>query len=1616
MGQSFKIAKMMTSAIYIILCWLKGVATCLFIQYKKCGHARKRTSAALNIRPLTLAFSIVIFNVLGFVLVCTPFQTLKAQTEESFYQYHYQEENGLTHEIVKSVAVDPFGFIWLATDNGLIWFDGQKFTEVGDTSLTANMKDLHILDQGQILATTDNGLIKAQVYPNKTNVKMLLKSSTVDTDSLLWYPKMIYQSNSTTGTLWFSDNYNIYRYKRGQITKYVMDAKNISHQFNRSYLFFETNGHLFSLSQQGFLYRLDREANQFIEVAANKRWKSSGDVLNLEPGRALLGTDEHVYELQFDGSKLQKSQPVARGLSISGFERMQNGSIFAGSWTDGLYQVIDGEAEEGLSFKSIEPFINEAINAITSNGEDLWVATDDGLILLKRQKFSQIHNEWINGSIQGISSGDGDRILATTKQAVWNLPVKPGQGEPQMVFQSDYTLLQALRTDDGIWVSTANGLILHVVDGAVSNKVDFRAFGGSVFNLKNDHDGSIWALQDQNNQLIRILPDRTVTQYGPENGLETRQISLYIDSTQTLYTGGLDKESYLYRFDRESERFKNISLPLDSMTAEGIAVNDISGKQNALLLGTSQGFLRYSYKDKDKTLEKVSLSGSADEAVKAVSVDDNGIVWLANKLGLIRFGGSHTIIYDETNGLPSKVINYRSMLADNDDGLWIGTISGLGAKISNDPPKPTPQPLPLFTETGKGKLFLPDSAITIKNDDFLRFSYKSPVYPGIFTTYKVRVKGVMDNWSEEGSNYLISALPSGSYQLQVKARQKGDYTWSSTLTIPFSVNPYWYQTWWGLLAIAIAGLLMMGGGIKYYTQSLKNEKKKLKQLVDERTSQLRESENKLRQITENTHEVFWLRDADNKRILYVNPAYEKVWGRSVESLYKNPNTVLDSIYENDKQRFTNELNSYRNTEDFNITCRIQRPDGDIRWVHLCQFPVKDSKGEIVSHTGTAVDVTELKQAEKKLQHATRLLKDAQRLGKMGAWELDLETNQTIWTDEVYKIHEVDKSFDNNKSNGLEFYHPDDRPVIEKSLERAIHHDKPFDVIGRFITAKDNRKWVRLSGYPVKNNGKIVRLSGMIQDVTQQTEAQIKAEEASRAKSEFLANMSHEIRTPMNAVIGFTELLKDTNLTASQKKYVESIHSSGNSLLGIINEILDFSKIEAGKLELETVKTDLYELGRNTIDIITHNAAKKNLEVLLNIDLDMPRFAIFDPLRLRQIITNLLSNAVKFTDEGEIELRISFEKLDEQKGHYFFMVRDTGSGIPRDQQKDLFKAFTQADSSTTRKHGGTGLGLTITHRLITMMGGKLELKSTPGEGSVFHFDLEMEYEKGPAVAIDSIDHLNSCLIIDDNENNCTILDHMLSNWGITCRTCSSGKIAIEILRDHGPYDFIICDYHMPEMDGLDTISKIRHDLNLTPVEQPIILLHSSSEDSIVLEKCKKLGVRFNINKPTEKHELLQYLSQVGDKDVNEPSEFEEGDTVGRDDFDRLSDLSGTILIAEDNKASLLLARTIIKKYLPSVTVIEAENGKQALNKIERHNPDLVFMDVQMPKMDGNDATNALRSRERERGLEHTVVIGLTAGALEHEKEKSLKSGMDEYMTKPFDTENLKKVLKKYLQMA
>ncbi|GAB2683737.1 hypothetical protein GCM10027037_00910 [Mucilaginibacter koreensis] len=554
-------------------------------------------------------------------------------------------------------------------------------------------------------------------------------------------------------------------------------------------------------------------------------------------------------------------------------------------------------------------------------------------------------------------------------------------------------------------------------------------------------------------------------------------------------------------------------------------------------------------------------------------------------------------------------------------------------------------------------------------------------------------------------------------------------------------------------------------------------------------------------------------------------------------------------------------------------------------------------------------------------------------------------------------------------------------------------------------AWEMRPWFQFDG---TIGGMMISTQNITSLVQQREELKVakqQAEQASIAKSEFLANMSHEIRTPLNGVIGFTDLVLKTELTSTQHQYLSIVNQSAGALLSIINDILDFSKIEAGKLELDIEKCDLYEMASQATDIITYQVQQKGLEMLLHLAPDLPRFIWTDSVRLKQILINLLSNAAKFTEKGEIELKVDVLEQLEGYSRFCFSVRDTGIGIRPDRQQKIFEAFSQEDSSTTKRYGGTGLGLTISNKLLAMMGSRLQLKSTPGKGSTFYFEVTLRSAPGEAIMLDDTVKLDRVLIVDDNDNNREIIRQMLLLKNIQSTQAKNGLEALQLLAAGNNYDLILMDYHMPFMDGLETIRKIRENIASTQEELPIILLSSSSDNEQVMQEGERLKVSSRILKPVKMQDFYYALSRL-----NKTSKQQKPLTNFKPQSSA-TEQSARILIAEDNAINMLLAKTILKRIAPNALILEAVDGLKAMEYCKQELPNLIFMDVQMPEMNGYEATRSIRQLPTAATI---PIIALTAGNVKEEKARCLEAGMDDFLVKPVVEEDIAAILVKWLK--
>ncbi|WP_330444282.1 PAS domain-containing hybrid sensor histidine kinase/response regulator [Flavobacterium sp. C4GT6] len=719
-------------------------------------------------------------------------------------------------------------------------------------------------------------------------------------------------------------------------------------------------------------------------------------------------------------------------------------------------------------------------------------------------------------------------------------------------------------------------------------------------------------------------------------------------------------------------------------------------------------------------------------------------------------------------------------------------------------------------------------------------------------------------------------------------------------------------------------------------------------------------------------------------------------------------------------------------DNYSLEKRYIHKNGSIVYGLLNVSLIRDEKNEPLYFVSQINDITKRVKAKEELQNSLLELE-----GLLGA------TTQVsiIETDLFGYVRKFNKGAEN-----LLGYIAED--VIGTFNVGAIHDTKEIEERGKVLSKQynqniegfdvfvhkanlgdyDSHEWTYIkkdgSRFPVQlvvtairnKYDEVTGYVGIATDITQlkEMEASIlkekqKAVAANKSKSEFLANMSHEIRTPLNGVIGFTDLLMKTDLNETQRKYMQMVNTSAHSLLDLINDILDFSKIEAGKLELNEDKTDLVELCSQTVDIIKHEAHEKGLELLLDISPKVQRFIYADSVRLRQILVNLLGNAIKFTEKGEVELKIRNKKIenDDDEMMFEFSIRDTGIGIAPHNLQKIFNAFDQEDSSTTRKYGGTGLGLTISNRLLELMDSRLEVDSELNKGSVFSFKVKFKTEVGENFPEKNTELVNNVLIVDDNENNLTILRDMLAFGKVNSVSAINGIKALEILEKENNFDLAIIDFNMPYLNGLELITHIRKKLHITKEKLPIILLHSSVIDNKSLQMCKDMDVRFEVTKPIRIDQLFEFINHIND---DEETTFNEIVATGN----KREDQTINILIAEDNPVNQFLAKTIIQKVLPKANIVVAEDGEKAV-KIYRSMPlDLIFMDIQMPVMSGFDATKKIRSLED--SDTHIPIIALTARALKGERERCLDAGMDDYITKPIIFDTIKETIKLHMPIA
>lgn len=709
----------------------------------------------------------------------------------------------------------------------------------------------------------------------------------------------------------------------------------------------------------------------------------------------------------------------------------------------------------------------------------------------------------------------------------------------------------------------------------------------------------------------------------------------------------------------------------------------------------------------------------------------------------------------------------------------------------------------------------------------------------------------------------------------------------------------------------------------------------------------------------------------------------------------------------------------------------RRKDGGFIPIEISSSELQLATGRMF--TGVVRDVSERKQAEQAYRQMSDRLLVATRAANVGIWDYDVVNNVLVWDDAMYLIFGVHpEKFSGAYEAWESGLHPDDKESAVENLQMSLRGEKDFDTEFRTVWPDGSVHYIKANGVVQRDSeGGAVRMIGTNWDITEarlaaerisQTSkelqqinrellaAKAEAERANQAKSEFLAHMSHEIRTPMNGIIGMTGVALNTKLTAEQREYLMMVKSSADGLLTVINDILDFSKIEAGKFRLDNVAFSLRECLGDTMKSLANRVEGKPLELACHFCPDVPDALTGDPGRLRQIIVNLVGNAIKFTSAGEIVLDVSVESQDVDNCCLHFAVRDTGIGIPAAKQQMIFEAFTQADASTTREYGGTGLGLPISAKLVGLMHGRLWVQSEAGVGSTFHFTAQFgrvanAREKPVPTALGEISGLR-VLVVDDNATNRQILQEILEQWNMVPTLAGSGAEALEKSRlaaqSGSLFQLVLLDFQMPGMDGLGVAAELQKSTSV-----PMVLMTSglSTQD---LARSRKSGIAACLTKPVKPSELLEAML-----DALSRSHHKKGTAVASRSGENSELRPLRVLLAEDNIVNQKLATLLLEDKGHAVTV--APNGRKALEAFDQQSFDLVLTDVQMPEMDGFQATHGIREREKSSGR-RTPIIAMTAHAMRGDRERCLAAGMDGYITKPFEPDKLWETIRAVIAIA
>jgi PAS domain S-box-containing protein len=1454
-----------------------------------------------------------------------PLPAVDPQTAPGQYVLQaWTSEQGLPQNSVTAMLQDNYGYLWLATEEGIVRFDGVRFTvyNARNTPAIQNslIQDVVQTPMGDIWVATRGGGVTRIKDAEFTHFgrKQGLESDSVQ--RLLVDRK---------GDLWAATEAG--GVERLEGNRFVPAKFSMGLGKSNVYCMVEdSKGAFWFGTEKSGLYRLKRGTLQHWTKSQGLSSNEVDALVAANDGTIWIGTP-HGLSRMANGRLLSFHQEgTPRLKSVHALYQDPGGTLWVGMEAGVLGRLAPGSSHFE-SFKRAG--MRGDVSALLEDGEgNLWVGTTGaGLIQIRDTNFTKLTRAdgltedyvqaiyrdqagtiWIGAQHSGLDRLQNGKITHFYRS----------QGVPASPIES-----MAEASDHSLWLGTWGEGLSHLQKGAVTRLKEKSGLPSNyILSVYNDREGSLWV--GSRDGLARVrhghIENLSLRPDAPHNWV----ICFLQDRSGALWIG---TASGLYHF--QNGKFTHYTVH------QGLANNYVMAlyqdARGVLWVGTSNGLSRY----EDGVITSIeSRDGLYDESIFSILEDDQGRLWMSSDRGIFRvskaqlnaFAEGRTrrircVPYGTADGMINRECNggaQNPAIKTPDGRLWFVTLGGVAivdpAHLHVDA---VPPPVRIEAVLIDGRIAPQEAAINLQPSakklefDYTAFSYTAPTR----IRFRYRLQGFDKDWVEAGTarRAYYTNIPPGHYRFDVVARNS-DGVWNVIgKSVELVAHPHFYQTWWFTSLCALAVGLLGYLAFDFRMRHLQANEKRLQLLVDLRTIQLTEARDKLEfRVKERTAEL----EQANSDLRKENVRREKAQKALVES--ERRTRLLFS---------TTPLPMFLyNTASLRIL--------DVNEAAIQKYGY--SREEFLS-----MDVTQIRPPEQVPQFLATL-------GK----------------------------------------HKD--PAVCR-MGRTLHRLKSGEDMVVDIAASALR-WGDVDATVVA----VRDITREVQAEDQLRQAKQAAEAANRSKSEFLANMSHEIRTPINGIMGMTELALDTDLNAEQREYLGTVQFSCEALLEVVNDILDFSKIEAGKMTLESVDFDLRSVFEETLRTLAARAHSKGLELILDLDPTIPPILKGDPVRLRQVLINLVGNAIKFTEQGFISVTGERVAVRESKAELQFTVADTGIGVPRNKHKTIFEKFTQADSSTTRRFGGTGLGLSIASELVNLMNGKIWLDSAEGKGSRFHFTVHLEAPTSSAEEplLPALKG-RQLLLLDSNRLSSRAIERLVASWGmepLQIRDSDGLLLALQNVRERKQQASVI----MLDASLYPAVSEVlgRAPRGESALSVPVFLMVAAGQSRTAAEDFKA-GIAAIITKPIRKQELLKALLQhlapaPALPAAKAPAQFLPYPHSGN-----------RILLAEDNAVNRQLVCRLLEKN--GYSVVSTENGRECVATLEKlgwMSFDTILMDVQMPEMDGFEATAAIREKERSNGR-HIRIIALTAHAMKGDQERCLAAGMDGYVSKPIRIKEL-----------